>query len=132
MVLLSFRLFFCQFMLHVAYKSVAYFYNHYLTTPQPTLNHLGDSLTHPMLITAFFKFGLEGHREPRNEVGLLSPVERLVGFELRTFLLYNNAFTHLATLANIHIKKRVRDTDLELSEKCLNYFSTVNNLNGLN
>ena len=92
-------------MLHEAYKSVAYFYNYYLAAPQPTLSHLGDSLTHPMLITAFFKFGLVGHREPRNEVALLSPVEGLVGFEPRTFLFYNNDFTHLATLANIHIKK---------------------------
>ena len=27
----------------------------------------------------------QGHREPRNEVGSLSPAERLVGFEPKTF-----------------------------------------------
>ena len=53
----------------------------------PTLGHSrGDSLTNPMLITAFFvHIRPEGHREPRNEVGSLSPAERLVGFEPGTF-----------------------------------------------
>ena len=38
----------------------------------PTLGHFpGDSLTHPMLITAFLQFRHEGHRQPRNEVGPL-------------------------------------------------------------
>ena len=59
------------------------FFNCYLAAPRPTLGHYrGDSLTHPMLITAFFlHFRPEGHREPRNEVGYLSLAERLVGFE---------------------------------------------------
>ena len=35
--------------------------------------------------TAFVQFWPEGHREPRNEVGSLSPAERLVGFEPGTF-----------------------------------------------
>ena len=29
----------------------------------------------------FYPFRREGHREPRNEIGFLSPAERLVGFE---------------------------------------------------
>ena len=33
-----------------------------------------------IIITAFLQFRPEGYREPRNEVGSLSPVERLVGF----------------------------------------------------
>ena len=63
------------------------FFNCYLAAPRPTLGHYqGDSLTHPMLIIAFFlHFQPEGHREPRNKVGSLSPAERLVGFELGTF-----------------------------------------------
>ena len=34
-----------------------------------------------MLITAFIHVRPEGHREPRNEVGSLSPAEHLAGFE---------------------------------------------------
>ena len=40
-----------------------------------------------MLITVFVQFRLEGHREPSNEVGSLSPAERLVGFEPGIFRL---------------------------------------------
>ena len=40
-----------------------------------------------MLITVFVQFRPEGHREPSNENGSLSPVERLVGFEPETFRL---------------------------------------------
>ena len=58
------------------------FFNFYLAVPRPTLGHYReDSLTHPMLITAFLHFRPEGHLEPRSEVGSLSPAERLVGFE---------------------------------------------------
>ena len=74
-----------------------------MTAPRPTLGHYrGDSLTHPMLITCVLHIRPEGHRElmlitcvlrirregqqkPRNEVGSLSPAERLVGFEPGTF-----------------------------------------------
>ena len=74
-----------------------------MTAPQPTLGHYrGDSLSHPMLITCVLHIRPEGHRElmlitcvlrirpegqqkPRNEVGSLSPAERLVGFEPGTF-----------------------------------------------
>ena len=63
-----------------------YFFNLYLAAPLPTLAHYrGDSLTHPMLITTFHLAWPEGHPEPRGEVGSLSPVERLAGFEPGTF-----------------------------------------------
>ena len=63
-----------------------FFCNCYLAAPRPTSGHYrGDSLTHPMLITAFLHIRPEGHREPRSEVGSLSPAERLVGFEPGTF-----------------------------------------------
>ena len=62
-----------------------FFFNYYLAAPRPTSGHYrGDSLTHPMLITAFVHVRPEGHREPRSEVGSLSPAERLAGFELGT------------------------------------------------
>ena len=38
-----------------------------------------------MLTTAFVQVWPEGHREPCNEVGSLSPAERLAGFEPGTF-----------------------------------------------
>ena len=58
----------------------------YLTVPEPPFGHFqGDSLTNPMLITAFVHVRPEVHRGPRNEVGSLSPAERLAGFELGTF-----------------------------------------------
>ena len=60
--------------------------NCYLAVPQPTLGHSqGDTLTNPMLITAFVQVRPESHREPRNEVGSLSTAERLVGFDPGTF-----------------------------------------------
>ena len=40
---------------------------------------------YPMLITVFVQVQPEGHQEPHNKVGSLSPAERLVGFELGTF-----------------------------------------------
>ena len=66
---------------------VLFFLSCYLAAPRPTLGHSrGDSLTNPMLITAFFiHIRPEGHRGPRNKVGSLSPAERLVGFEPGTF-----------------------------------------------
>ena len=62
------------------------FFNYSLVAPQPTLGHYrGVSHTHPMLITAFYRFQLEGHGEPCDIVGFASPVECLVGFEPGTF-----------------------------------------------
>ena len=46
--------------------SSLYFKGHFVA-PRPTLVHYwGDSLTRPMLITAFLLFRSVGHREPRN------------------------------------------------------------------
>ena len=54
-----------------------------------------DSLTNPILITAFSTFFPEGHREPCYEVGSRSPAERLVEFEPGTFQFFHcNALTH--------------------------------------
>ena len=62
------------------------FFNCYLAIPRPTLGHSpGDSLTNPMLITAFLQFRSEGHREPRNEAGFPRPAKQLVEFEPGTF-----------------------------------------------
>ena len=72
--------------LFLLYINFFFFFNCYLADPQPTLGHSqGDSLTNPMLIAAFYLIRPEGHREPRNEVGSLSPAERLAGFESGTF-----------------------------------------------
>ena len=43
------------------------FFNYYLAAPRPTLGlYRGDSLTHPMLITAFLHVQPEGHWEPNS------------------------------------------------------------------
>ena len=66
--------------------AIPFFFNFYLAVPRPTLGHSpGDSLTNLMLIIAFVQVQPESHREPRNEVGSLSPVERLASFEPGTF-----------------------------------------------
>ena len=57
-----------------------------MAVARPTLGHSqGDSITNTMSITAYVHIQPEGHREPRNEVGSLSPVKRLAGFEPGTF-----------------------------------------------
>ena len=45
-----------------------------------------------MLITAFYLFRLDGHQEPRNEVGSLSLTERLAAPDLTDS--YRNVLTH--------------------------------------
>ena len=71
---------------HCVEMMIFFFFNCYLAVPRPTLGHSqGDSLTNLMLITAFVHIRPESQREPRNEVGSLSPAERLAGFEPRTF-----------------------------------------------
>ena len=60
------------------------FFNCYLAAPRPILGYYrGDSLTHPMLMTAFYIFDpkITGSLVARS----LSPVECLVGFEPGTF-----------------------------------------------
>ena len=72
------------------------FFNCYLAAPLPTLGHSqGDSITNPMLITAFYLCRPEGHREPRNEVGPLSPAERPAGFESGNFRFKSQRFNPL-------------------------------------
>ena len=57
------------------------FFNCYLVVPWPTLDHSQeDSLTNMLLTTAFVQVRPEGHWEPCNEVGSLSPAKCLVGF----------------------------------------------------
>ena len=56
----------------------------YLAAPRPTFGHLqGESLTHPILITAsFFEFLTQRSPEPRNEIGsqtLAKPVRAPIG-----------------------------------------------------
>ena len=71
---------FCCFLLFF------FFFNCYLAVPRPTLGHSqGDSLPNLMLIIAYVHIRPEGHREPHNKVGSLSPAEHLAGFELGTF-----------------------------------------------
>ena len=63
-----------------------FFFYCYLAVPLPTLGHSqGNSLTNPMLITAFVQVQTEGHQKPRNEVGSLNLAECLAGFEPGTF-----------------------------------------------
>ena len=58
------------------------FFNCYLAAPWPTLGHYwGGSLTHLMVITCILHIQPEGHWEPCNEVGSLSPTQHLVGFK---------------------------------------------------
>ena len=62
------------------------FFNYNLAAQRPTLGHYqGGSLSHLMLIACVLHIQPEGHWDPCNEVGSLSPVEHLVGFELGTF-----------------------------------------------
>ena len=66
--------------------SILFFFICYLAVPRPTLDDFqGDSITNLMLITVLLHVRPECHREPRNEVGSLSPVKLLAGFELGTF-----------------------------------------------
>ena len=77
---------------------IGYFFNCYLGVPLPVLGHSqGDSLTNLMLITAYVPILPEGHWEPCNKVGCLSPAEHLVGFEPGTFWLL---FQHLKPLGH--------------------------------
>ena len=67
-----------------------------MVAPQSTLGHYrGGSLTHPMLITCVLHIWPEGHREPRNEVGSLSPAEHIVGFEPGTFRFWSQCLNPL-------------------------------------
>ena len=81
---------------------IVLFLNCFLGASRPTLDHSqGDSLTSPMLITAFELFRPEGHREPRNEVESLSPAKRLLGFEPETF----RFLTHYQSVYTLKVYK---------------------------
>ena len=57
-------------------------FNLYLAAQRLTLGHYRvGSITHAMFITAFLHIRPEGHREPGNKVGSLSPVEHPARFE---------------------------------------------------
>ena len=72
------------------------FFNCHLAAPRATLGHYrGGSLTHPMLNTCVLRIRPEGHREPCNEDGSLSPAERLVGFEPGTFRFWSQCLNPL-------------------------------------
>ena len=53
----------------------------------------GNNHNRPMLITVSFSI-FEGHQEPRNEVGSLSPFKRLVSFEPETLQVDGNTLLH--------------------------------------
>ena len=66
-----------------------------LAAPLRTLDrYLGESLTHPMLITAFYHIRPEGHQELRKEVQSLNPVKRLVELESGNLRFTHNASTY--------------------------------------
>ena len=50
-----------------------------------SIHYFATLLTPHMLITAFLHFWHEGHWEPCNDVGSLSPAKLLMGFELGMF-----------------------------------------------
>ena len=68
----------------------------YSAAPRPTLGHWrGFSLTNPIIIIVFYNVRPEGHQKPRNEVGSLSPANRLAGFELGS-LRKNHVLIHIS------------------------------------
>ena len=84
-----------------------------MAAPQPTLDHYqGGSITHPMLITAFLHVQPEGHWEPCDEVGSLSPAESLVGFEPGTFRFWQQRLNLLGQLNMIYnAKENLKSTN---------------------
>ena len=104
------------------------FFNCYLAAPWQTLgHHWGGSLTHMMLITCILHIQPIGHRKPHNEVGSLSLVEHLVGFELGTFWFWSQHLNPLGhfpfypynTLKNENFKKMKKyHTDIIISHIC--------------
>ena len=67
-------------------------------------DYWGGSLNQPMLITCVLHIQPESHWEPRNEVGSLSPVEHLVGFELETWF-WSQCFNPLGHSTICFIRK---------------------------
>ena len=87
---------------HLRILFVNIFFNCYLAAPRPTLGHYrGDSLTHPMLITAYYIFdsGVTG-----SLVARLGPSARPCaqwGLNQEPSDSYYSALTHQATLPYI-------------------------------
>ena len=52
-------------------------------------------------------FRPEGHREPHNEVGSLSPAEHLVGFELETFQFLLQCLNPLGHICHLNDKNMI-------------------------
>ena len=75
-----------------------------MAAPRPILGYYrGGSLTRPMLITCILHIRPEGHREPHNEAGSISPTERLVGFEPGIFRFGSKRLNPLGHSAQIKI-----------------------------
>ena len=89
----------CSFMkkvTHLQQFTYMYIFNCYLSAPRPTFGHYqGDSLTQPILIVCILRIRPEGHWEPRNELGSLSSVKHLVGFEAGTFRFWSECLNQL-------------------------------------
>ena len=84
------------------------FFKCYLAAPRPTLRPLLRGQPHsPNVNHYFLHIRPEVHREPLSEVGSLSPVERLVGFELWTFRFWYKALTHLFQLDVLFLMQHI-------------------------
>ena len=68
--------------------------------PRPNSHHYwGNNVAQPIAKHSVrVKFQPEGHRESRSETGLLTPIIRQVGFELKTLRFDHKALNHQATL----------------------------------
>ena len=88
-----------QLQLAIYLARYLFFFHYYLANPGPTLGHYrGDSLTHPMLITAFYIFDpkVTGSLVPR--LGPEARPSAQWGLNREPSNSYYNALTHQATL----------------------------------
>ena len=69
-----------------------------------------------MLITCILHIRPEGHREPRNQVGSLSPAERLVGFEPGTFRFWSQRLNPLTIFGEIQCSSRSSRSEVYLKK----------------
>ena len=106
--MLSFHLPINLFIFRFSYLSIHLFmflfiFFFYLLFGCPTANFgpLSRGQPHsPDVNHCVLHFRPEGHREPRNEVGSLSPAERLVGFEPGTFRFLLQRLNPLASFSS--------------------------------
>ena len=88
--------------LQIGYKSysvllfcfVLLFFNCYLAVPRPTLGHYWGTASLTQCNHCVLHFWPEGHREPRNKVGSLSPAKCLMGFEPGTLRFFLQCLNH--------------------------------------